>query len=253
MKNNNFDYRLLTQSYNNAETFIKMVSTGSFRSLIINGPPGIGKSVMTQKFLKKYNKATFRTISGHMTIMSLYDALYQHRGVGQVLVLDDVDSVFGKVEGLCLLKAAMDTQQTNKVVWHSQTSILNSLGIPPEFIFKGGVILITNIGYGGSRVRMQSHLNALKDRSYVIPITDSGNPSEKFKQICFMVKKQGLLNKYSLKDDEIDILLTWIEDHLEELLTVSLRTIIKLVELYKNEQTQWKGLAFTALTKYGKE
>ena len=253
MKNNNFDYRLLTQSYNNAETFIKLMSKGIWKSLIINGPPGIGKSVMTQKFLKKYNKATFRTISGHMTIMSLYDALYQHRGVGQVLVLDDVDSVFGKVEGLCLLKAAMDTQEVNRVYWASQTNLLNAMGLPQQFVFKGAVILITNIGFGGSRVKMQSHLTALKDRSYVVPITDSGCESENFKQICFMVKKQNLLKKYKMQDKDIDILLTYLENNLDDLYTISLRTMIKLAELYQVEPKQWKELAFTALTKYGKE
>ena len=253
MKYKNNDYSMLDKSYLNAETFIKRIASGDFRSLIINGPPGIGKSVMTSKYLKKYNTKNYSVITGHMTLLSLYDALYRHRAKGQVLVLDDVDSVFAKTEGLCLLKAAMDTQEVNRVYWARQTNLLNAMGLPQQFVFKGAVILITNIGFGGSRVKMQSHLTALKDRSYVVPITDSGCESENFKQICFMVKKQNLLKKYKMQDKDIDILLTYLENNLDDLYTISLRTMIKLAELYQVEPKQWKELAFTALTKYGKE
>ena len=256
MKHNlaNTNYNMLDRCYSDAEKFVKHIAQGTMRSLIINGPPGVGKSVMTEKFLKKHKSKSQKIITGHMTLLSLYGHLHNHREKGQVLVLDDVDSVFSKIEGLCLLKAAMDTKYTNTISWESNTPTLNALGLPLQFKFNGGVILITNVGYGGSRTKADAHLKALKDRSYVIPITESGSDDAKYNQICYMVEKQGLLKEYKLKQSEIEMLLDWLKELNDEgeLYTISLRTMIKLADLYKKEPNDWKNMAVTSLSKYGK-
>ena len=82
-----------------------------------------------------------------MTPLSLYGNLYQYRHAGDVLVLDDIDSVFSKIEGINLLKAAMDTKPVRRINWESTSSTVVNLGLPSGFDFKGSVVLISNIGF----------------------------------------------------------------------------------------------------------
>ena len=166
------DFIELDQRYSGVESYIKMLAAGQVRSLIVNGPPGVGKSFAVTEYLEQYCTYNYKTVSGHMTLLSLYAALYHHRDRNHVLVLDDVDSVFGKVEGLNLLKSAMDTRPIRNIHWESSSAVLNTMGLPQSFDFEGGVILITNVGFGGSHHKMMSHLTALKDRSFCIPIAE---------------------------------------------------------------------------------
>jgi replication-associated recombination protein RarA len=110
MKDLTQEFDRLELNYAMTEQYIKNIAAGELRSLILNGPPGLGKSFMVNQFLTKHRKGQYKIVAGHMTNLSLYHALYNHRQHGEVLVLDDVDSVFSKIEGLNLLKAVMDTQ-----------------------------------------------------------------------------------------------------------------------------------------------
>ena len=243
------DFAKLDRQYNSVAGYIKNIANGEYRALIVNGPPGVGKSAMVGKFLAQHKTGSQKIVSGHMTLLSLYHALYQHKEAGQVLVLDDVDSVFSKVEGLNILKAVMDTTAQRTVNWESTTAMLNALGLPTRFNFNGGVILITNVGFGGAVTKQLAHLNALKDRSYCIPIADGGSQSA-YKQIAYMVYRQNMLKDYNFKDEVIAELLDYIKVNLDNLYTVSLRTMIKLAEVYRVNPTNWRDLADAAFLRH---
>jgi hypothetical protein len=242
------DYAALASRYNSVESYIKNMADGKCRSLIVNGPPGVGKSYAVGQFLQKHVSQKHKTISGHMTLLSLYAALYHHKDAGRVLVLDDVDSVFGKVEGLNLLKAAMDTKSTRNIHWESSSAMLNAMGLPTSFVFKGSVILITNVGFGGASHKCMAHLNALKDRSYCIPIADSGEDSC-FKQICYMVLKRNMLKPYGFSKTVETQLLNYVAKNRNRLYTVSLRTMVKLADTYQNNPSNWRAMADAGLLK----
>jgi TatD DNase family protein len=53
------------------------------------------------------------------------------------------------------------------------------------------------LGFGGAMTKQMAHLNALKDRSYCIPIADGGIQSA-YKQIAYMVIKHDILAEYHL-------------------------------------------------------
>ena len=243
------DFIKLDKAYNSVSNYIKNIANGELRSLIVNGPPGVGKSAMVQKFLAQNKTSSQKIVSGHMTLMSLYRALYQHKEKGQVLVLDDVDSVFSKTEGLNILKAAMDTTKQRVINWESTTAMLNSLGLPTRFDFNGSVILITNVGFGGSVTKQMAHLNALKDRSFCIPVADGGSQSS-YKQIAYMVYKHDILKDYNLTSEVKLELLEYINCNLDNLYTVSLRTIIKLAEVYRLNPTGWRDDADAAFLRH---
>jgi len=242
------EFKHLDARYKGVEQFVEQIALGNVRSLIINGHPGIGKTHSVKKYLEKYAKGNYFVVTGRITLLSLYQALYSFKNKGKVLVLDDVDSVFSNIEGLNILKAAMDTTASRKIDWLSTTSKLNTMGLPDSFTFNGGVILISNVGFGGGSSKLVTHLTALKDRSYCVPVADSGEDST-FKQICYMVLERNLMTDLGVPQQDQMMLLEFIDVNKDRLNTVSLRTVVKLVEMYRNTPTIWKEMATVGLLK----
>lgn len=240
------DYSDLDARYASTESYIEKISKGLIRSLIINGPPGVGKTYSVDTYLKKYSSNNYTMIAGQMTPLSLYGHLYKNKDQGKVLVLDDIDNVFKKIEGVNILKAAMDTKKTRTISWSSSTNLLGALGIPSTFDFSGGVILISNIGFDTNQSKMGAHLNALKDRSFSISISDRSNENL-FKQICYMVIKRDLLKEFDLTNIQKHELLDFIHENLEKMNTVSLRAAFKTAILMKVDPTNWRNMAVDGL------
>jgi DNA polymerase III delta prime subunit len=242
----NDDYSDLEKRYANVETYIKQIANGKIHNLIVNGPPGVGKTHSVESYLNKYAQGKYKVVKGHMTPLSLYGNLYFHREVNSVLVLDDIDSVFKKIEGVNLLKAAIDTSPVRKISWESTTP-LKGVGIPSSFEFKGSVILVSNIGFDGhTRGNLSAHLDALKDRSYKIIVADSSKESC-FKQVCFMVAKKELLSNFNLTKQQEFSLLEYIDSNLEKFNKVSLRTAVKLAQLISINAGDWRSMADSGL------
>ena len=238
----------IEQKYQSTEKYISQMAKGKLRSLIVNGPPGVGKTHSVENYLKKYAGSNFKMITGQMTPFSLYGHLYQNNREGRVLVLDDIDSVFSKLEGVNILKAAMDTKQVRNISWASSTHLLGASGFPGSFDYLGGVILISNIGFDLDNKKIGAHLNALKDRSFSVSISDRTNESL-FKQVCYMVLKRDLLQQFNFSDSQKADLLKYMEDNLSAMYTVSLRVAFKLAMLIQDDPHDWKSLADDGLVK----
>lgn len=236
----------LEQRYASAESYIEKLSKGSIRSLIINGPPGVGKTYSVESYLKKYAHGKYKLVAGHMTALSLYGNLYHYREAGNVLVLDDIDSVLGKIEGVNILKAAMDTKPSRRINWESPSAMLNRLNLPTGFDFKGSVILISNIGFGSAAGKIGAHLDALKDRSFSLSIAN-GSRESLFKQVCFMVMKKDLLREFNLSMSQKGEILDYINENIGLLTKVSLRAAIKLAQLVKETPDNWRQMANNGL------
>jgi hypothetical protein len=187
-------------------------------------------------------------ITGQMTPLCLYGHLYRNKDAGRILVLDDIDSVFKKLEGVNILKAAMDTKKVRNISWASSTHLISATGTPETFEYSGGVILISNVGFESTKSQIGAHLNALKDRSFSVSIADRSNECL-FKQVCFMVLKRGLLNQFNFSDTQKNELLEYMEANLSSLYTVSLRVAFKLAMLIQVDPVSWKSLANDGLIK----
>jgi hypothetical protein len=120
--------------------------------------------------------------------------------------------------------------------------------LPKNFEFHGGVILISNIGFGGTNGKLVAHLLALKDRSYCIPIAETTENSL-FKQICFMVLERDLMTALEVPLDAQQMLLEYIDDNQKQFHTLSLRTVVKLSKLYNLDAIDWKLMAEQSLMK----
>ena len=240
------DYTDLERRYASVESYIKELSNGQIHNLIINGPAGVGKTHAVETFLGKYAQGRYKVVKGHMTPLSLYGNLYFYRDPNSILVLDDIDSVFKKIEGVNLLKAAMDTGSVRRINWESSNA-LKGVGIPDSFEFKGKVILISNIGFSVARKNsISAHLDALKDRSFNIVVADNTKESC-FKQVCFMVLKKDMLHAFKLTYELKVDLLDYLKDHITVIDKISLRTAIKLAQLMTISPANWRDMADTGL------
>lgn len=239
-------YSDLERRYASVESYIKELSNGRIHNLIINGPAGVGKTHAVETFLGKYAQGRYKVVKGHMTPLSLYGNLFLHRDPNNILVLDDIDSVFKKIEGVNLLKAAMDTGSVRRINWESSNA-LKGVGIPDSFEFKGKVILISNIGFAVARKNsISAHLDALKDRSFNIVVADNTKESC-FKQVCFMVLKRDMLHAFNLQYEQKIELLNYLKDHITVINKISLRTAMKLAQLIAISPSNWCDMADTGL------
>lgn len=234
------------KQYERLQMFCKHLADGRMRSLIVSGPPGVGKSYMVKQYLRQYGHAEQRYLHGKITPLSLFDALYKQREPKQVVVLDDTDSIFKDGDGQNLLKAAMDTTPVRQIDWASTTALLERMKLPPSFKFAGSIVLITNVGFDGN-TRLNIHLRAIKDRSYPLQV-GSDSQAAKFAMIVYMVERQDMLRAYEFSQTEKEMLLQYISANLDSISYLSLRFVSKLADLYKVEPENWRYMAESLLT-----
>lgn len=243
-----FDYSDIEKKYLNLERFIEQMAEGNIKSLIVNGPPGVGKSYSASSFIEKYSKNKNKTISGHMSLLSLYGELYRHKSPGQILVLDDIDTVMSSIQGINILKAAMDTNKKRTVSWESTSAMLAKINVPTSFDFHGGVILISNAGFKSGKNKNIEHLNALKDRSFCLSLGDKAEETI-FKYICYVTMEKNLLNEFKLNEKQKWEILKFIEKHMYSMHHLSIRSLVKCAELMNIDYENWEDLAVSGLVK----
>ena len=150
---------------------------GNVRAMIVSGPPGVGKSYGVEEQLNKsdiFNKLSdtppkFEVVRGSMSALGLYQKLYKFSNPGNILVLDDCDTVLFDDVSLNILKAALDSSKKRYISWNSESRVLANEGVPDRFEFAGSVIMITNIKFDYVKSKkLQDHLQAVMSRCHYL-------------------------------------------------------------------------------------
>ena len=153
---------------------------GSVRAMIVSGPPGVGKSYGVEEQLNKsdiFNKMAdvppkFEVVRGSMSALGLYQKLYKFSNPGNILVLDDCDSVLFDDISLNILKAALDSSKKRYISWNTESRVLANEGVPDRFEYKGSVIMITNIKFDYVKSKkLKDHLAAIMSRCHYLDLT----------------------------------------------------------------------------------
>jgi len=229
---------------------------GHVRSMIVTGPPGVGKSFGVETILKSVDvmekmtdeeiKQTSNPLFGMEKVataspLGLYQLLYQYRNAGSVLVLDDSDSLLYDEASLNMLKAATDSGSTRALSWRTESHVLAGADIPSYFKFEGAIIFITNLDFENARGKIGDHLRAIVSRSHYL---DMGihDGHEKFLR-CKQIVRDGMLTSYNFTDWQTQEILDYIEEHQGIMRELSLRMVKKIADLVRMDPTGWRDYA----------
>lgn len=223
---------------------------GDIRSLVISGAAGVGKSFLLEEKLNdalndsKLSQVTH--IKGTISPIGLYMTLWENNNKGDVIVLDDIDSVYGDEEAMNLLKGALDTNGKRVISWIKDSRFLKDQDIPTSFEYKGRVVFLTNVDLqnisdkGG---RMAPHMGALMSRAVYL---DLGIHTAE--QIMIRIRQvlrstdMGL----GLTTAQFEVILGWMESNISNLRAISLRTVIQVAGFMK-VTANWQLLARNTL------
>lgn len=243
----------ITDRFEVMELLTEGVINHSIKALIVSGAAGIGKTYTIDKMLNEAYKSEkiskYSMIGGSCTAIGLYMTLYAHQNKGNVLVLDDIDSIFDDQEALNLLKGALDTGRTRQISWLGDSKVLRREEIENTFEFNGTIIFITNhnfddrIAKGG---KMAVHYEALISRCMYL---DLGIHSmrEVLVRIRQVIRKTDMMRKLGMSEAETIQAMDWLMANVNELRKVDLRTMIKLSQAMKASRRGWTKIAKAAL------
>lgn len=234
------------------ENMTRAVKRGDVRSMIVSGPPGVGKSFGVERVLSLHetlaNVASdpslkaYEIVKGTMSPLHLYLQLYMYKEKKDIIVFDDCDSVLLNDESLGLLKTALDSSARRIISWHKASRVLAEAGIPNQFEFKGGCIFITNMKFSNIRSKkLRDHLEALESRSHYLDLTID-TPREKVLRIKQLVEA-GMLHKFHIGEEYETAIMDFVYKHKSNMRELSLRSVVKAAELVKSFGADWESFA----------
>lgn len=272
----------LDKHYDRLRRFIRMVTKGDGRSLIVNGDAGMGKTEFTSDIIEDYAEQTKTVcgfLSGTLSAVDLYARLYNHRKEGQVLVIDDTDKILENTESLEVLKGALDGKKNPRLTWgKAYSSHLNKMNVQTEFDYHGKVIIITN-----KMLRTAPDKNPTITQQRVQPLMSrvnyfrAGLPSnewkiEAIKMFADEVKSAFSNDRYELrcarhiqlheedkiqppdKDSITDAqrrvlyeIIEFMHQYRDDLREISFRTVANIIEIRNQEPDYWEDMTLANL------
>ena len=145
-------------AFKEMQMYVKMVIKGIQPAVILCGAPGVGKTYRVLQQLKAagYHMDGDNIIKGKCTPRQLYLTLYNNKSKGDIVVIDDADSLVGPKapeDSINILKAALDStaDDEGRLVSYKVSGELKDdegVPVPKSHYNKCGVIVITNYNVG---------------------------------------------------------------------------------------------------------
>lgn len=261
--------------YDAMERMCRRLVRGGMPSLIVSGPPGLGKSHTALLAVeemeaegKMVNALTFQeleededlegddvealkqsegkriydVLSGSISAVGLFKALWDTRN-GGVLVLDDTDEVFRDEVCLNLLKNALDSGKKRMLTWRKEANWLEDYGISRTFEFKGHVVFLTNIDFEAEIAKngkMAEHFKALIDRSYYLCLTLRTKRDFMIRIRQVAGGEEGMLcTKHGLTLEACDEVLDFVTDNQDRFYNLSLRLVDQIARMRSIDEDGW--------------
>ena len=234
------------------EDMTRAVKKGDVRSMIVTGPPGVGKSFGVEKVLSKHDVFAdvamdgklkkYEVVKGAMSAIGLYKKLYEFSDKKSILVFDDCDSVLLDDLSLNILKAALDSGKKRMIHWNTDARSLSQEGVPNSFEFKGGAIFITNIKFDHVKSKkLRDHLEALESRCHYLDLTID-TEREKLLRIEQVVGECGMLDDYKLEDaDKLEVV-EFVKTNAKRMRELSLRMVLKVADIRVSMPDNWRAV-----------
>ena len=242
----------LAMRFDILEDMTRAVKKGDVRSMIVTGPPGVGKSFGVEKVLSKHDVFAdvandsklkkYEVVKGAMSAIGLYKKLYEFSDKKNILVFDDCDSVLLDDLSLNILKAALDSGKKRMIHWNTDSRLLRQEGVPNSFEFKGGAIFITNIKFDHVKSKkLRDHLEALESRCHYLDLTID-TQREKLLRIKQVIRDAGMLDSYELEDAAKQEVVEFINANAERMRELSLRMVLKVADIRVSMPERWQAV-----------
>jgi len=237
---------------------VEGVANENIRALIVAGAAGIGKTeAVTQVFehAKMANGLEYEIVRGNIvSSYQLYQLLFLNCQEDNVLVLDDCDAILKDINGLNILKAALESGDRPRIISYKSQAVQN-LGLPTEFEYKGRMIFITNENFqrviDKDNSAIGKHMKAIIDRTLYLDLLMHSR-REVYCRIKQVTKEHGLLDGCEIDPEYYDKILLWIKDHLDSIRSLSLRTPIHIAEMIRTNESNWQRMAGVFLLRQGR-
>lgn len=266
----------ITLRYDAMERMCRRLVRGGMPSLIVSGPPGLGKSHTAlmaveemeaeglmvdamsfqdiegdddftgedvEAFKEAEGKRIYDVLSGSISAVGLFKALWDTRN-GGVLILDDTDEVFRDEVCLNLLKNALDSGKKRMLTWRKEANWLEDYGISRTFEFKGHVVFLTNIDFEAEIAKngkMAEHFKALIDRSYYLCLTLRTKRDFMIRIRQVAGGEEGMLcTKHGLTLEQTDEVLDFITDNQDRFYNLSLRLTDQIARMRAIDEDGWR-------------
>ena len=262
-KSNETDEEAMSRIKERFEILTQMTEAtqeGSVRAMIVSGPPGVGKSYGVEEQLNKsdiFNKMAdvppkFEVVRGSMSAIGLYQKLYKFSNPGNILVLDDCDSVLFDDISLNILKAALDSSKKRYISWNTESRVLANEGVPDRFEYRGSVIMITNIKFDYVKSKkLKDHLAAIMSRCHYLDLT-MDTVRDRLLRCKQVMRDANVLGDYGFTQEQGNEIVAFMDEHKKDLNEISLRMVTKIADLRKMSD-DWKKLARVTCMKRGSQ
>lgn len=252
--NKNAIRMFIEERFEALDILAESVIAGNVRAMIVAGAPGVGKTYTLEQRLEAAVATNrikaYTPIKGSVSPIGLYTTLYENRKSGNVIVLDDIDSVFNDEESLNLLKGALDSSDRRILSWRKDSSYLRDNDVPNSFEYEGQIVFITNIDMESMierNTKNAAHMGALLSRSVFLDLGIHTNESIMIR-IHSVVANTDMVKNLGITKSESVRIVEWMEQNINDLRSISLRTVIQLVGFMKTT-SDWQKLARVTMLK----
>lgn len=211
-----------------------IVDADDMHALVIEGPPGWGKTTSVEESLK-LAKIEAHHLGAYSTPLNLYNFLAEY--FDQVVLLDDCAGIFNDPSAMAILKAATWPSKGNKrlVKWGSTSSKAST----SEFEFLGKLIIVCN------SFPKTADGEAIRSRGYSRKIDITLNEARRL--LVNAASQKRWYPKTKLSIEVVEFLLNHIND--STLSQISFRTLKKGYRLAEVHSDSWKELFVDTLPK----
>lgn len=238
----------LAERFEDLDDMVQLCIQGDIRSLVIYGPPGLGKTYGLEQALRHYDPTgtKWAHVRGHSTAVGILKQLWDNRHEGNILVLDDCDGVWESETALGLLKIATDTSDIREISYLSegtQVSDKDRSIVAKSFVFEGTLIFITNKDldkFSQSNHRFADHMMAIMSRGHYVDLT-LRNRKDYMVRIEQVAKSARFMPE--LKKHEKMEVLEFVRQHSDRFRNLDLRMVIKLGDLRTKAPRTWERKA----------
>ena len=221
------------------------------RAMVVTGAPGVGKTYTVENILE-HSGTKHEIVRGTLSAINLYKLAYRNRKAGNVVVLDDADSIFNDEDALNLLKALCDTSSVRRVSWMKESHALLDDDVPQQFEFDGAIIFISNLEFqtfvDEGKNKYAQHFEALMSRSLYLDLR-LHNRNELGVWVEHIAKAGKVFEREGVTAETGRQILSFIRGNRETLRELSIRTLLKTCQLAKTHPREWDRMARVLLTK----